>query len=265
MTLARGSRPAALVLAVLSLAALATPALAAPEPDRTDSPYFVVPNADPGVDALPLLETRADIAISGVIAHVRVTQVYKNDGKKPLEAIYVFPGSTRSAVFAMKMKIGEREIVAEIQKKDDARKMYEDAKREGRTASLLEQQRPNVFQMNVANILPGDRVNVVMDYAELLVPDNGTYELVYPAVVGPRYTGESQNNEGWTATPHLTEGKQDPHQQGRRRHQGLRPPVPARRQDHRDRRPVAAARRQGPEVRGLLPRHGAAPGGGAKG
>lgn len=211
MTLARGSRPAALVLAVLSLAALATPALAAPEPDRTDSPYFVVPNADPGVDALPLLETRADIAISGVIAHVRVTQVYKNDGKKPLEAIYVFPGSTRSAVFAMKMKIGEREIVAEIQKKDDARKMYEDAKREGRTASLLEQQRPNVFQMNVANILPGDRVNVVMDYAELLVPDNGTYELVYPAVVGPRYTGESQNNEGWTATPHLTEGKQAPY------------------------------------------------------
>lgn len=205
--------PPRIVHAVLlaTLAAVATPALAAgPESpdgaDKSGSPYFVVANTEPGVDALPLKETRADIAIAGVIAHVRVTQVYKNEGTKPIEALYVFPGSTRAAVFAMRMTVGERTIVAEIHKKDEAKKIYEDAKTEGKTATLLEQQRPNVFQMSVANILPGDTIKVEMDYAELLVPTDGTYELVYPAVVGPRYTGESGQAEGWTETPYQHEG-----------------------------------------------------------
>lgn len=192
----------------LTLVALAAaPALAAPDAaDRSGSPYFVVPNADPGVDALPLKETRADIAIAGVMAHVRVTQVYKNQGDKPIEAIYVFPGSTRAAVFAMQMTVGERKIVAEIHEKDEARKIYEDARTEGKTASLLEQQRPNVFQMSVANILPGDVIRVEMDYAELLVPEAGTYELVYPAVVGPRYVGEDSAPPSFTNTPYQHQG-----------------------------------------------------------
>ncbi|MFO0744617.1 MAG: VIT domain-containing protein [Myxococcota bacterium] len=171
------------------------------EPDRSQSPYFVVKGADNGVDTMPLMSTRADIDVSGTIARVKVTQVYKNSGQKPLEAIYVFPGSTRAAVYAMRMTVGDRVIEAEIQKKDDARKMYEDAKNQGKTASLLEQQRPNVFQMSVANILPGDLIKVEMNYTELLVPTDGSYEVVYPAVVGPRYTGESTSNETWTAQP----------------------------------------------------------------
>lgn len=175
--------------------------------DKSDSPFFFVPNADPGVDTLPLKETRADVAISGVMAHVKVTQVYKNEGTKPIEAIYIFPGSTRAAVFAMRMTVGERTIVAEIQKKEDARKIYEDAKAAGKTASLLEQQRPNVFQMNVANVLPGDTIKVEMDYVEGLQAEDGSYEFVYPAVVGPRYTGESNQAEGFTATPYTKEGE----------------------------------------------------------
>jgi len=195
-------------LSLMFVALAAAPALAAPDAaDRSGSPYFVVPNADPGVDALPLKETRADIAIAGVMAHVRVTQVYKNEGQKPIEAIYVFPGSTRAAVFAMQMTVGERKIIAEIHKKDDARKIYEDAKTEGKTASLLEQQRPNVFQMSVANILPGDVIRVEMDYAELLVPEAGTYELVYPAVVGPRYVGEDSAPPSFTNTPYQHQGE----------------------------------------------------------
>jgi len=201
-------KPPTVALSMLLVALATAPTLAAPEPnrDRSDSPYFVVPNTDPGVDALPLKETRADVAIAGVIAHVRVTQVYKNEGTKPIEAIYVFPGSTRAAVFAMQMTVGERKIVAEIHKKDDARKIYDDAKTQGKTASLLEQSRPNVFQMSVANILPGDTIRVEMDYAELLVPEGGTYEFVYPAVVGPRYTGESNTAESFTNTPYQHAG-----------------------------------------------------------
>ena len=125
------------------------------ETDKTLSPYFFIKSDDPETDRLPLKSTTAKVNIAGVIADVVVTQVYKNEGRKPLEAIYVFPASTKAAVYAMKMTIGERVIVADIRKRDDARKAYEQAKQDGKSASLLEQQRPNVFQMNVANILPG--------------------------------------------------------------------------------------------------------------
>ena len=201
----------ALALTLTLGAALARPALAAPQglesgADRTLSPYFVVHGAQPGADALPLASTRADVDIAGPIARVTVTQVYKNAGQGALEALYVFPGSTRAAVYGMRMKVGERVIVAQIQKKDDARKLYEDAKAAGKSASLLEQERPNVFQMSVANILPGDRIEVQLDYTELLVPTDGVYTFVYPAVVGPRYTGESGKAEPFTATAHTHAG-----------------------------------------------------------
>ncbi len=195
------------VLGSLGTASARRPAPPDVGPDRSGSPYFFIPNGDPSIDALPLKETRADVTISGTIAHVRVTQVYKNDGRKPIEAIYVFPGSTRAAVFAMRMTIGDRVIAAEIQKKAEARAMYEEAKREGKTASLLEQERPNVFQMNVANILPGDTIRVEMDYAEGLISEDGAYQFVYPAVVGPRFTGESNETEGYTETPYTHSGE----------------------------------------------------------
>ena len=174
---------------------LATPGVARTKTktDKTFSPYFVVKTKNASVDGLPLKESRAEVNISGVIAHVKVTQTYANTGKVPLEAVYVFPGSTRAAVFGMRMKVGARTIVAKIERKDQAKKLYDAAKRAGKTASLLSQKRPNVFQMNVANILPGDVVQVELDYTELIVPDGGVYEFVYPAVVGPRFTGEAGN------------------------------------------------------------------------
>ena len=80
--------------------------------DRTLSPYFFVKSDDASTDQLPLKATSAEVNIAGVIADVLVTQVYKNEGRKPLEAIYFFPASTRAAVYGMKMTIGERVIVA---------------------------------------------------------------------------------------------------------------------------------------------------------
>jgi Ca-activated chloride channel family protein len=154
--------------------------------DKTLSPYFLIKSDDPTVDRLPLLSTKADVSIAGVIADVKVKQVYKNDGKKPIEAVYTFPASTRAAVYAMKMTIGDRTIVAQIREREKARQEYEQAKQHGQTASLLEQERPNVFQMNVANIMPGDFITVEMSYTELLVPSEGVYEFAYPTVVGPR-------------------------------------------------------------------------------
>jgi Ca-activated chloride channel family protein len=181
------------------------------EGDTTLSPYFFVQGGDSALDQLPLKATSAKVAIAGVIADVKVTQVYRNTGTKPLEAIYVFPGSTRSAVYGMTMTIGERVLKAQIKERGQARADYEQAKQQGRSASLLEQQRPNVFQMNVANILPGDEIRVELSYTELLVPTEGTYAFVYPTVVGPRYAGragtESSTGEKWVANPYTHAGE----------------------------------------------------------
>jgi Ca-activated chloride channel homolog len=161
--------------------------------DKTLSPYFLVQSENPEIDQMPLLSTSAEVNIAGVIADVTVKQAYKNSGKNALEAIYVFPASTRAAVYGMRMKIGSRTIIAKIEKREEARQQYEQAKKEGKSASLLEQQRPNVFQMNVANIMPGDLIEVELKYNELLVPTDGVYEFSYPTVVGPRYSNKPKD------------------------------------------------------------------------
>jgi Ca-activated chloride channel family protein len=179
--------------------------------EKTLSPYFFIKSDDPSVDEMPLKSTKATVNIAGVIADVQIQQVYINTGKTTLEAVYIFPGSTRAAVYGMSMTVGNRKLTAKIKEKERARTDYEQAKREGKTATLLEQQRPNVFQMNVANILPGDTIAVDLQYTELLVPVDGNYQFVYPTVVGPRYSetpdDETHQNEQWAKNPYLEEGK----------------------------------------------------------
>jgi Ca-activated chloride channel family protein len=186
------------------------------DPDRTDaaertlSPYFIVDRAEPGVDALPLKSTSVDVKVSGVIADVRVVQRYRNEGTQALEARYVFPASTRAAITALTMRIGDRVVQAQIREKQAARREYEGAKQAGKSASLLEQHRPNVFQMSIANLMPGDDIDVELRYSETIIPTDGTYRFVFPTVVGPRYNGapgrESYQAETWIAQPTLRAG-----------------------------------------------------------
>ncbi|MBN1254787.1 MAG: VWA domain-containing protein [Deltaproteobacteria bacterium] len=179
------------------------------------SPYFFVQSEDPSVDPFPLLETKAKVDIAGVIAEIELTQVYKNEGKRTIEAIYCFPLGTKSAIHAMRMRIGDRIIEAKIEERLTAKRIYDQAKQEGKVASLLEQERPNVFQMKVANIMPGDRIEVKVSYTELLVPEKGIYEFVFPTVVGPRYSnkqeGDAKDNDTWLKTPYLHEGEEPPY------------------------------------------------------
>jgi Ca-activated chloride channel family protein len=197
------------ILAVILMTAAVSFAQQETHVDKTLSPYFMVKSQDPDVDQLPLKSTHAEVHISGVIADVNVTQVYKNEGKKPLEAIYVFPASTKAAVYGMKMTIGERTITAKIHECEKARHIYNQAKQAGKSASLLEQHRPNVFQMNVANILPSDVIKVELKYTELLIPTDKVYEFVYPTVVGPRYVDQQSDEMGptetWTSNPYLNQ------------------------------------------------------------
>ena len=205
-------------LFLLSFTLFAAPILvaenAARDETKTLSPYFFIKNADSSVDQMPLKSTEVKANVTGIIADVTVTQIYENRGKVPLEALYVFPASTRAAVHGLKMIIGERTITAKIAEREQARKEYEQARDSGRSASLLEQQRPNVFQMNVANILPGDVIKVILNYAERLVPTDGVYEFVYPTVVGPRYSEQQRNaapaTEKWVENPYMRSGDEAP-------------------------------------------------------
>src|SRR5688572_28936231 len=105
--------------------------------DKTLSPYFFV-KGDPAIDHLPLKDTQVEISVSGVIADVRVVQTYKNEGARPIHATYVFPASTRAAVYGMRMQIGNDVIVAKIKEREQAKQEFETAKKEGKSASLLE-------------------------------------------------------------------------------------------------------------------------------
>ena len=170
-----------------------------------ESPYFFVESSEPGTDRLPLKSTRVNVHIAGVIADVTVAQIYRNEGQRPIHARYVFPGSTHAAVHGLNMRLGERLITARIREKAQARIEFDQASKEGKTSTLLEQHRPNVFQMQVANILPGDEVAVELRYTELLTPRDAVYGFVFPTVVGPRYNSPqgAAAHEKWIATPIL--------------------------------------------------------------
>ncbi|HTP72662.1 MAG TPA: VIT and VWA domain-containing protein [Burkholderiaceae bacterium] len=212
----RAPLPVRRVLACIALSLIAAlalvwwpPAHAEDTDARTpEAPYFHVHSDDPGLDALPLKATQVDVRIAGVIAAVTVTQHYRNEGQRPIEARYIFPGSTQSAVHAMTVRVGQRQIVAQIREKQRARLEYDGARREGKTAALLEQERPNVFSMNVANILPGDDVLVELQYTELVAPHDGRYRFVFPTVVGPRYRSPAASpaNGALASTAHLRPG-----------------------------------------------------------
>lgn len=182
--------------------------------DKTLSPYFFIENGDPELDQLPLKSTNAEVNINGVIADVVITQQYQNNGTRPINARYIFPASTRAAVHGMKMRIGDEIIKAKIHERKTAEKKFDAAKKSGKSASMLKQNRPNVFSMNVANIMPGDTIDIELRYTEMLIPDEGNYEFVYPAVVGPRYSSQPENGapetDLWIKNPYLKKGTPNP-------------------------------------------------------
>ena len=137
--------------------------------------------------ACPLKHTAVTVDISGFVARVRVVQDFENPFPEPIEAVYTFPLSQSGAVDRMTMLIGTRTIRGKIMKREDARKVYETAKSEGKTAALLDQERPNIFTQSVANVMPGESVRVEISYVETLKYEDGAYELAFPMTVGPRY------------------------------------------------------------------------------
>lgn len=113
--------------------------------------------------------------------------VIRNNTDQWQEAVYVFPLPDEAAVDHLTMRIGERIIVGEIKERKEARRIYEKAKQEGKKASLLSQERPNIFTMAVANIAPGEEVEVEIEYQDVVRVDGDVFSLRFPMVVGTRY------------------------------------------------------------------------------
>lgn len=138
----------------------------------------------------PLLKTDVQIAVTGMIARATVRQEFTNPSQKKgdwLEGIYVFPLPETAAVDHLRMHVGERIIEGQIKERGEAKKVYEKAKQEGKRTSLVEQERPNVFTTSVANIGPGERIIVEIEYQDMIRYDQGQFQLRFPMVVGQRY------------------------------------------------------------------------------
>lgn len=133
------------------------------------------------------LGSSVDVQINGLVASVTYKQSFKNDSDDWREAVYVFPLAENSAVNHMEMRIGDRLIRAEIKEKAEARKMYEQAKSQGKKAALTEQQRPNLFTQNVANIAPGEEIEITLGFIQQVGYDSGTFSFHLPTTLTPRY------------------------------------------------------------------------------
>ncbi|MGF1469183.1 MAG: VIT domain-containing protein [Sandaracinaceae bacterium] len=151
---------------------------------------------DGEVPGFVLEGTRVDARVSGYVARVRVTQTFRNPYDRAVEAVYLFPLPDDAAVDAMELRAGDRVVRAVIRRRQQAREEYRDARDRGVLASLLEQERPNLFRQSVANIRPGDTIEVALRYTQVLPYEEGSYRFVYPMVAGPRYAADAGGDDG---------------------------------------------------------------------
>lgn len=135
----------------------------------------------------PLHHTDVVADVSGYCARVTVKQDFSNPSRETIEAVYTFPFPSDAAVDDMTMTIGRRVVKGEIKRREEARVIYENAKANGQTAALLDQERPNIFTQSIANITPGERISITISYVQILKYKDGEYEFTYPMVVGPRF------------------------------------------------------------------------------
>ncbi|MFD1331240.1 marine proteobacterial sortase target protein, partial [Methylopila musalis] len=179
---------AALVASTLVAGAAEPGRLAFVTPGRMTSGALLLRGTEPGafVEA-PQVRADYDVTVSGPTLRTRVTQAFRNPTDGWVEGVYVYPLPEKGAVDAMRLVIGERVIVADVKKREEAKQIYETAKREGKTAALVEQERPNLFTNSVANIGPGETVVVQIEYQAPVHQEAERMSLRLPLVVAPRY------------------------------------------------------------------------------
>jgi Ca-activated chloride channel homolog len=162
-------------------------AMAKKDEDSPGSGAMVVKSKTTKDVPLPLKHTDVKASVFGYIATVSVTQQFQNPFDSKIEATYVFPLPHNAAINEFIMKIGERRIRGIIRERQEAERIYQEAKSQGYVASLLTQERPNLFTQSVTNIEPGKEIDVQLTYFNTLAWMDGWYEFAFPMVVGPRF------------------------------------------------------------------------------
>jgi Ca-activated chloride channel family protein len=175
-------------------------------PDASDlasipgSPILIAQQAGGRFIPIPLKHTDVSAMISGYIASVGVTQQFTNPYAEKIEAVYVFPLPENAGINDFVMTIGERHIRGIIRERAQAEQLYAEARRQGYVASLMNQERPNIFTQKVANIEPGKQIDISIRYFHTLAYNDGWFEWVFPMVVGPRYN-PAGSSDGVGALP----------------------------------------------------------------
>lgn len=149
--------------------------------------FFLVNPATDEITTSITLRTDVYIKVTGIVLRGKVVQFFTNQSDIWMEGIYMFPLPDTAAVDTLVMKIGDRTIEGEIKEREEAKQIYEEAKEEGKKATLLEQDRPNIFNVSVANIGPGETIEVMIEFQQSVSCDQGKYSITFPIVVGPRY------------------------------------------------------------------------------
>jgi len=178
--------PGAAICPALVPAAV-SPALATSGGPITEGRLDAIGSGTKPLGSCPPKHTAVTVDVSGFIARVTVRQQFHNPFEEKIETIYVVPLSQDAAVDRMTMKVGDRIVKGEIKERGEARAIYEQAKAAGKVASLLDQERTNIFTQSVANIEPGEEVDISISYSETLDWKDGEYRFDFPMVVGPRY------------------------------------------------------------------------------
>ncbi len=142
--------------------------------------------SEAGAVPLPMTDVEVNLRVSGVVIDGTLTQRFENPLDRTLEALYVFPLPPDAAVYAMELRIGERRIVAEVREKEQARRIYDEAKADGRKAALVAQYRPNLFRTSVANILPGDSIEIELRFVQTVTRVGDEYRATFPLTITPR-------------------------------------------------------------------------------
>src|SRR5215213_447436 len=173
-----------IVLTALSLITAA--AVVAQSPGDTPGSLQYV-DKDGVIIECPLKHTEVKAEVSGFLSRVTVTQDFENTVADKIEAVYKFPLPQAAAVDDLTMLIGDRTVKGKIMRREEAQQAYNAAKKLGQIASLLNQERPNIFTQQVANIMPGQRIRIIISYVETLKYEDGSYEWSFPMVVAPRY------------------------------------------------------------------------------
>lgn len=135
----------------------------------------------------PLVSTQVKMQVTGLLARVTLTQQFTNPGEHWANGVYLFPLPENSAVDHLQMQVGERVIIGEIKPKAEAKKVFEQAKRAGKKATLLQQQRANMFTTRIANIAPGESISITLEYQQQVDYRDGRFSLRFPMTITPRY------------------------------------------------------------------------------